>query len=182
MKLEEHIIDTIKEWHLKIGYQEESIRLYYPLDSVKDFFDIVINEQEDAERFCKIVQNYLSEKMSEMGEVKVSLAKQRFCIEISKELNQYIAKNIEASRFLQDFLEAMSTGEVQAVRTLFKSYAQSSHGDYVEKPHHGEGGIAFFFQEERIDPYVYCVEQDAFGLTYHRFVRTEYEKMFLKES
>ncbi len=179
MKLEEHIIDTIKEWHLKIGYQEESIRLYYPLDSVKDFFDIDINEKEDAEQFCRIVQNYLSEKMSEMGEVKVSLAKQRFCIEISRELNQYIANFIEASDFLRDFLETLLTGEIEAVRTLFQSYAEKNHGDYAEKPHHGEGGIAFSFLEEEIDPYVYCVEQDAFGLTYHRFVRTEYEKLFL---
>ena len=48
----------------------------------------------------------------------------------------------------------------------------------MEEPHEGEGGIAFSFQEERIDPYVYCVEQDDFGLTYHRFVKKEYEKLF----
>lgn len=178
MKLEKHIIDTIKEWHMKIGYQEESIRLYYPQDSLRDFFDIDINK-EDTELFCRIVQNYLTEKMSDMGEVKVSLEKQRFCIEISKELNQYIAKYIEASDFLRDFLEALSTGEIKAVRTLFQSYAEKNHGKYVEKSHHGEGSIAFSFQEERIDPYVYCVEQDEFGLTYHRFVKIEYEKLLL---
>lgn len=29
-QLERHIIDTIKEWQMKIGYKEENMRLYYP--------------------------------------------------------------------------------------------------------------------------------------------------------
>ena len=28
-----------------------------------------------------------------------------------------------------------------------------------------------------IEPYVYCVESDEFGLTYHRFTREDYEEL-----
>ena len=34
-KLTQNMIDTIKEWQIKIGYQKESIGLYYPADSLK---------------------------------------------------------------------------------------------------------------------------------------------------
>lgn len=178
MKLEKHIIDTIKEWHLKIGYQKENIRLYFPLESVKSFLNIDAEEKSSAESLCDIVQSYLLEKMSMMGSVKVSQQENRFCIEISKELNEYIAKHIEPSEFLQKFLKVLSSGHIEEVRKLFQDYAEQKQGHYVEEPHEGEGGIAFSFQEERIDPYVYCVEQDDFGLTYHRFVKKEYEKLF----
>lgn len=178
MKLEKHMIDTVKEWHLKIGYQKENIRLYYPTESVKDFLDVKNSEKLSTEELCDKVQSYLSEKMIGMGTVNVSQEENRFCIEISKELNEYIAKHIEPSEFLQEFLKALSSGNIEIVRHLFRSYAQQKQGHCIEEPHEGEAGIAFSFQEERIDPYVYCVEQGDFGLTYHRFVKTEYEKLF----
>lgn len=28
--LKKHIIDTVKEWQMKIGYRAESMKLYYP--------------------------------------------------------------------------------------------------------------------------------------------------------
>ena len=28
--LERHIIDTVKEWQMKIGYRSEEMKLYYP--------------------------------------------------------------------------------------------------------------------------------------------------------
>ena len=36
---------------------------------------------------------------------------------------------------------------------------------------------AFSFADEGIDPYVYHVEQNVFGLEYHRFTRGAYAKM-----
>ena len=33
-KLEQNLIDLIKEEQMKLGYQKETIRLYYPVDSL----------------------------------------------------------------------------------------------------------------------------------------------------
>lgn len=33
-KLEQNLIDLIKEEQMKLGYQKETIRLYYPADSL----------------------------------------------------------------------------------------------------------------------------------------------------
>ena len=38
-------------------------------------------------------------------------------------------------------------------------------------------GCVFCFENDDFEPYVYCVESDEFGLTYHRFTREEYEEL-----
>ena len=45
-KLENSLIDVIKEEQAKLGYRKEEIRLYYPLGSLNHFFDTNGNEEE----------------------------------------------------------------------------------------------------------------------------------------
>ena len=41
-----------------------------------------------------------------------------------------------------------------------------------EEDREAEGmGCVFCFENDDFEPYVYCVESDEFGLTYHRFTR-----------
>ena len=44
--LKKHIIDTVKEWQMKIGYRPESMKLYYPAVSLAELLDL----PEDAEK------------------------------------------------------------------------------------------------------------------------------------
>ena len=48
-KLENSLIDVIKEEQAKLGYRKEEIRLYYPLGSLNHFFDTNGNEEEMPE-------------------------------------------------------------------------------------------------------------------------------------
>ena len=48
-KLENSLIDVIKEEQAKLGYRKEEIRLYYPLGSLNHFFDTNGNEEEMTE-------------------------------------------------------------------------------------------------------------------------------------
>lgn len=175
MELEKHIIDTIKEWQMKIGYQEENMRLYYPEETLKVFLQM--EEDIQPEKLCHLVQIYLTEKLKTVGGVRVSQHEGRFCVEVSKEANEYIATHIRPSEFLEKFLQALSTGKIEQVRKLFQTYAGEKQGHYVEEAHEDGVGVAFSFQEEEIDPYVYCVQEDEFGLTYHRFVKSDYENL-----
>ena len=43
--LKKHIIDTVKEWQMKIGYRAESMKLYYPAASLAKLLEL----PEDAE-------------------------------------------------------------------------------------------------------------------------------------
>ena len=37
--LKKHIIDTVKEWQMKIGYRAESMKLYYPAASLAELLE-----------------------------------------------------------------------------------------------------------------------------------------------
>ena len=44
--LEKHIIDTVKEWQMKIGYQNGGMKLYYPGGSLKE--DLETDDLQNA--------------------------------------------------------------------------------------------------------------------------------------
>ena len=45
-RLENSIIDVIKEEQAKLGYRKEEIRLYYPLSSLDHFFETEADAEE----------------------------------------------------------------------------------------------------------------------------------------
>ena len=49
-KLEQNLIDIIKEEQAKLGFFTEDIRLYYPLSSLNHFFDT-----DDTDERCRTV-------------------------------------------------------------------------------------------------------------------------------
>ena len=53
-RLENSIIDVIKEEQAKLGYRKEEIRLYYPLSSLDHFFET----EADAEEMKKILAGF----------------------------------------------------------------------------------------------------------------------------
>ncbi len=60
---------------------------------------------------------------------------------------------------------------------------QQSIREPVEEDHESEGlGLVFYYTSEETDPYVYCMEQDDFGITYHRFSRPDYNKLVSEDN
>ena len=39
-QLQQHMVDTVKEWQLKIGVQREKMDLFYPLEDLKDLLGL----------------------------------------------------------------------------------------------------------------------------------------------
>ena len=82
--------------------------------------------------------------------------------------------------FLKNFLSAISDGEhsLERVRRCFSDFADKYGESYREEDREAEGmGCVFCFENDDFEPYVYCVESDEFGLTYHRFTREDYEEL-----
>ena len=64
-KLENSLIDVIKEEQAKLGFKEEKIHLYYPLSSLNHFFSV----QDSAEEMLARLQNLPEELTSKLGNV-----------------------------------------------------------------------------------------------------------------
>ena len=73
---------------------------------------------------------------------------------------------------MKNFLSAISDGEHSLERgsEVFPVILLINMEKATEKRTGREGmGCVFCFENDDFEPYVYCVESDEFGLTYHRF-------------
>lgn len=52
-KLENSLIDVIKEEQAKLGFKEEKIHLYYPLSSLNHFFSVQDSAEEMLARLAE---------------------------------------------------------------------------------------------------------------------------------
>lgn len=172
MNLEQNICDTVKEWELKIGYMEQEIQLYYPEDSLCELLDTKPVElmgefgkfsEEVKEKYGKMILS----KTEEEG---------RFCVRIPAKGAAYIHKHAAQSEFLKDFLGVITLPgtRLEDVVTVFKKYSRQV---IVNREETAKWGI--YFTDPDIDPYVYYVEENDFGLEYHRFTRKAYERLFI---
>lgn len=170
--LERHVTDTIKEWEMKLGTIDTEIRLYYPAASLMELLGLSKKDEEQLQEklaeFCKVVRPRL-------GKIQVS-GKNRICLTVSSEGCAYV-KNLPEPPFLRDLLTILAepTAGLEQVQALFNEYAQRMGGEVCEREDKQDGmGRVFYFSDACIDPYVYCVTQDAFGLRYHRFDRNDF--------
>ncbi len=169
-KLKQNICDTVKEWEIKIGYRKEEIQLYYPEESLLELLE---TNQENLkfrlEEFCKEVQG-------EWGEVLIyeTGEKGRYCVRIPAQGVSYIHVNIPENVFLKEFLKTVTTAGAR-LEDICNIFYKFSEDVIIHKAEEREWGI--WFKEKEIDSYVYYVEEDEFGLEYHRFTQEAYQKL-----
>jgi len=181
MDLKTHIIDTVKEWQMKIGYREGEMKLYYPGESILTLLD---QKETKATQLVGSVQRYLRENAPWLGQVRISGSFERYCLTIPEEGCRYVAEKIPTPQFLAAFLKVITTpgNSMADVEKCFEEYAAACNTVAVKElfEEHEEGAsYAFFVKDPSVEPYVYCVEDDEFGLTYHRFIREDYKKLLV---
>ncbi len=177
MKLKQHITDTMKEWQMKIGYNYEKVCLYYPASSLYKYINSEKSDCLDVQK--QKLNNYIENNLSVLGDVKTIWDSdgKRVCIEIPAEGSKYVNENIKEPELLVEFLKIINdkTKTLKDVEKLFNNYAHKYNGKCnMKKSEDGHGKI-LYFSEEVPEQYVYCVEDDEFGITYHRFEKTDYE-------
>ena len=85
-KLEQNIIDLVKEEQAKLGYRKECIRLYYPLSSLMHLTGKSCGEQE----MLTLLSDFCREAEPHLGKITVSAKKERFCFLIPEEGVVYV--------------------------------------------------------------------------------------------
>lgn len=168
--LEQHIIETIKEQQLKLGYLKETVRLYYPLSSLNRFMQTDASVQE--------MTNYLNEfskwSDSRFGKVKISNQGERFCIAVPPVGVEYIQKNLQTDSFLAELIEKVRVHgtTLKDILAVFHQYSQNVH---VEHVNHGEFDYLVYFEDGIPDNYRYCIAIESHHVTYHRYTPEDYE-------
>jgi len=167
--LEQHIIDVIKEEQIKLGYRSETIRLYYPMESINSLLgkDYSLEELED------ILAQFGESVSSRLGNVEHSNIDKRFCFTIPPEGVTYVHKEVEDRHFLKEFIETISNHNItmDEILGIFHKYSDKV---ICEKIENGEFDYLVYFQDGDPDSYRYCLKFEAGHVIYHRFTKEDY--------
>lgn len=169
-KLYQNICDTVKEWEIKIGYRKEEIQLYYPEESLMELLETNQDSLKGAlDGFCVAIKEWMGQIM-----IYETEEKGRYCVRIPAQGVSYVHENLPESEFLKAFLKVVTTPgkKLEDVCQVFSDFSDKVT---IEKAEEREWGI--WFTDGDIDSYVYYVEEDEFGLEYHRFTKEAYQKL-----
>lgn len=169
LRLEKHLMELIKEEQCKLGYQKETIRLYYPLVSLNHLLHTAYN----VEQMQRNLQEYGKSGQSVLGELQVSHENERFCILIPPEGVEYVYLHTEKQDFLRDFIAAIRKHSctIEDIQEVFCNYSDNVHFERVE---HGEFDYLFYFKDGTPDEFRYCITDEGPHMIYHRFMPEDY--------
>ena len=108
-KLENSLIDVIKEEQAKLGFKEEKIHLYYPLSSLNHFFSARDSADEMAARLSHMPEA-LVEKL---GQVTATHRGDRFCFYIPEPGSVYVHENMKENEFIRSLSSWFSSTTVR---------------------------------------------------------------------
>lgn len=171
MDLERNLIDNILECEIKLGHASLAISFYYPKNSLFELLDCI---EQDLDKKIKEFQEKELEKLGYIEIKELPNEKGRYGVTIPAKGVDFVSSNYVPTDFMKSFVhEIKKTGST--LDSMKKFFEQFSEDVVVEKVNNEEWAI--WFQDESIDPYVYYIEQNLFGLEYHRFTKKAYEEL-----
>lgn len=169
--LQQNIIDSIEEQQLKLGYLKETVRLYYPLASLKRF----LQTEASVEEMKELMQEFSRWSLEELGGVEVSNRSERFCIAVPPTGAKRIHDHLQSGGFLADLIEAVRVhgNTWENVLAVFHKYSGHVH---VQEMDNGEFNYLVYFEDGIPDDYRYCIAVEGHHVTYHRYTPADYEE------
>lgn len=171
-RLEENLIDLVKEQQAKLGFRPEVIRLYYPVSTLNHFFG-----SEDTAEEMKVRLNGFGAHMTEtLGEVRVTAKGDRFCFLIPETGSVYVHEQMKGREFIQDLVDLVGTHgcSLEKIRELFRQWSAKP---VFEKIEDGDFDWAFHFADGTPDRYYYCFKDEGCHLIYHRVLPEDYAEL-----
>ncbi len=170
-KLEKNIIDSIEEQQLKLGYLEETVRLYYPLSSLNRFLDTDCGISDMRTILCE----FADDTREKLGGILVANSGERFCIGVPPEGAEYVHNNLNRNGFLAKLIRVVGTHgcTLDEVLQVFYEYSDCVH---VEQMANGEFDYLVYFEDNQPDDYRYCISVEGEHVIYHRYTAEDYEE------
>ena len=167
-QLEKNLIDLIKEEQAKLGYQKESVRLYYPLSSLQHFYDC----NDRADEMQKRLFDFPAAVADTLGEVEVSHKGDRFCFLIPESGTEYVHMQTSDNEFITQLVALIGSHHttMEQIKTLFKEQEAAC---VITDMDSDEFDVMIRFTEGE-DPYYYCFKDEGCHIIYHRFLPEDY--------
>ena len=103
-KLEDNMIDVLKEEQVKLGYRSEAVRLYYPLRSLNHFLGTDLTAEEMQAELRKFTLSVIDT----FGAVEISCDNDRFCFLLPPQASDYVHAHMGDTEFICDLVNTVS--------------------------------------------------------------------------
>lgn len=167
------ICDTVKENQIKIGYEKETIRLYYPMSSIAHILEMEINDMAEMDL---ILNDFVGIKDLHLGHIEITHSGDRYCLIIPPEGVQYVHDNYEDNPFLTAFIEEIRQHDC-SLEKLLKVFYTFSDKVHYEKSNIDDFDYVIYFEDNSLDNYRYCIKFEGEHTIYHRFLISDYDEL-----
>ncbi len=167
-KIENNIIDVIKEEQAKLGYRRETIRLYYPLSSLCHILQV----QAQPEKMDDILRSFGEYTDARLGQVEVSRKKDRFCFLIPEQGAEYVHEHTDGEDFIKELVLLVDSHgcTLEQIKDLFRSKNENVDIQSIDSE---EFDLLIRFKDSD-DKYYYCFKDEGCHIIYHRFLPEDY--------
>ena len=171
MDLERNLIDNILECEIKLGHASLPVSFYYPCGSLLELLQC---KEEQLPAAIKIFQQKQQGRLGDVVIEELANEKGRYVITVPASGVNWVSTNYQPSEFMKLFV-AEITNPNNDFRDILKVFQRFSENIEVKKISEEEWAVRFC--DSSIDPYVYHIERNFFGLEYHRFTQEAYENI-----
>lgn len=171
-KLIQNVKDQIKEAQIKLGYVEETVRLYYPAASLNLLLGINAESAEELKTFLETEPAFSD---TGLGKLHFAVCDGRIELSVSPKGVEYVHREVENPAFLTElitFFQNHHTCTKEEICPLFCKYDK----DYVceKMPEGMDFDYVVYFRDGKVDPYYYCMKEEMGHTVYHRFMKEDY--------
>lgn len=171
-KLEENLTDVILEAQLKLGYDGGSMSMNYPLQSLNR----LLGTSADGDGMKTLLDGFADYAQERLGRVEYSRHDGdifRLCVPEKGVKYIHELSGNSSYGFLAELIEQIKQPgtTMEQVLGVFHRHSDKVH---VEDSNNNEFDKLVYFEDGIPDDHFYCLTDEVFCVTYHRFTREDY--------
>lgn len=170
----DNIIEQIKEAQLKLGFEREMIRLYFPVDSLCGLLEL---KYRDGKEVLAELKRELGFEDTVLGTIQFSLCRDPNRIEVcvSPDGAAYVQEEIPDPPFLSNIIRMFQENHNLTIEQIQSCFEQFNKHYVCEKMEPGNDfDYVLYFPEHNPDPWYYCVKIEMGHTIYHRFTSEDF--------
>lgn len=162
-RFEKNLTDNIKEAQIKLGFENRSMSFNYMHTSLNHLFETECTEE--------ILSGFSEYAESRLGKIAFRAIKDGFCITVPAEGTAYV-NNLTGYDFLTELINSVREHgtSMEQVLDIFRKYSGNLT---VKEIRNDEFDLLVY----GVDDYYYCLTDEGCHVTYHRFIREDYEDL-----
>ena len=173
----DNMVEQIKEAQLKLGFEKEEIRLYFPAESLCSLLELPAMAGEEL---LELLEKEDAFSHTKLGPLSFSCRKNRMEVRISPSGVAYVHEKVPDPPFLFAIIRLFQEHHslsIEKIRSLFENF----NPDYVcEQMEPGtDFDYVLYFPDHTPDSWYYCIRMEMGHTIYHRFTEEDYRSLLL---